>query len=777
MVSPVPPGGQNDGSVDISVRITADQQTINKTKAAINDFKKTVDASFAPDNAKLQQARRAYQEHIESVKRARTETAGAADITDRWVRKVRELERAKALDTLSNALAKATKDGEKFEKVLADVNAQLRQMGASDDEISGVLGAAGNRASIGGRRGAALQEFGREARLSIPAFQIPGSPVGTEFLFRFAEVAGRLNLNFKDLAISGGALSIAIIGISLAFDHFQKTIAPIQKQLEGIIAARQEVAGLLAQNDPQAVVNRRDQAQNELLRLEGERTQAIQDQARIAAELLGKNQSPDALRAIFGAPLEALFDVAAKGPLEKVAADVTRLNAEYAAQQTVLNELNKEYEKATIQAKIIDLQKEYTDQLQRSGPVFEQLQQQYQDTIDSFNEANRQRAEDKRIADAFEVEDEALQDAARAAQHQDNLTKIEDDGAARIEKAREGMLDRIADLETKRDDKIADIAKNRDESIAKIRDDAREDETKAEEDYQKERERRLKEQAQSLLDAELSNDVGAFIKAQQLAEKENKEAEEDHQDEQSRRREASDDRIAELRAEADERTRVAIEQFGKEKAALEAKTQETIIEELAAIDLRKQAAIAAYNEETDALIAARERADIREAILEGVQENRRNAAHQNALAQIEQRRIAENALFTDILIALNKARNELASVNGQTYTPLTAPVRTTPGGPTRTAFADGGLITKPTVALMGERAGYGEALIPFRKSEGIEAALAKLNGNGSGGGDVHVHIAGIAPGVTQDDLVRVRREVTQGVAMGIHALRTGKVPA
>jgi hypothetical protein len=49
------------------------------------------------------------------------------------------------------------------------------------------------------------------------------------------------------------------------------------------------------------------------------------------------------------------------------------------------------------------------------------------------------------------------------------------------------------------------------------------------------------------------------------------------------------------------------------------------------------------------------------------------------------------------------------------------------------AFAEGGVISQPTIAKMGERVGYSEALIPFRRSEGIEAALSKLGANQGGG--------------------------------------------
>jgi hypothetical protein len=47
------------------------------------------------------------------------------------------------------------------------------------------------------------------------------------------------------------------------------------------------------------------------------------------------------------------------------------------------------------------------------------------------------------------------------------------------------------------------------------------------------------------------------------------------------------------------------------------------------------------------------------------------------------------------------------------------------------AFAGGGVVDRPTFGMFGERPGYAEALVPFRKSEGIGAALARLGAGGS----------------------------------------------
>src|SRR5690606_3689201 len=97
---------------------------------------------------------------------------------------------------------------------------------------------------------------------------------------------------------------------------------------------------------------------------------------------------------------------------------------------------------------------------------------------------------------------------------------------------------------------------------------------------------------------------------------------------------------------------------------------------------------------------ARERADQRQSILEGIQEQRRQSAHQAALAQIEQRRAAENGLMTDILIRINTMRNQL---HAQTAGPIVSSSTPAPRRSTNvpTAFAAGTLDTR---AIYGNRA-------------------------------------------------------------------------
>jgi hypothetical protein len=84
----------------------------------------------------------------------------------------------------------------------------------------------------------------------------------------------------------------------------------------------------------------------------------------------------------------------------------------------------------------------------------------------------------------------------------------------------------------------------------------------------------------------------------------------------------------------------------------------------------------------------------------------------------------------------------------------------------------GGLYTQPTIAGLGELPGYGDAVIPFRQSEGVLPALQKLlaaSGGADDGPPVNVYLT-TGSVATQEDLKRV----TDGVTRAVRAARGRK---
>lgn len=800
MVSPIPETPQN--ALELLVRIRTDRAETQKALKELDAIKRAMGGAFVQDNAKVQQARQQFERHRKDLERIRNEARNADVVTERWIRTLRGLERQRALDAISKSLSKVNKDAKDFEQQLDRVNQQLREMGAQPEEIDSVFaGAARRRGGVGGQL---LSQVGNELR-GLPAIPIPGTSISTEVPARVLQTLGRLNVSFKELA-TGGAIAVgATLALAAAIDNYQRTIEPTEKLIRGIVDAQQEIAGILAQNDPSLIVSRYEEALAALNVLEAQRVKALEQEVVVREGLENRPLTfgEVAIKALLGPILgDLLVDEAASGPLKEVKSDIADYNSQIAAQQIVVDELNKEL----LNAQIGVLQKEYTDQLARSAPILDQLQQQYEDLNQSFAEQSRQREEDARLQRRFLNEDRQLQDVARAENHQQTLAQIEQDGNRRIESLREKAVDRLTALEDRLNENLAKITADRDKRIAEITQDFQQDELQRARDFQdeerkiardaqRERLRRIEDNARELLEAELANDVTAFLEAQRRQTVEGRRAQEDLEAEQADRRAAFEEeraerlrakteRIADIRAEADERAQAAITAFQKEKAALEQSTQENIERERAAIAERTAAVIEAYNKETEALIEARERADQRQSILEGIQEQRRQSAHQAALAQIEQRRAAENGLMTDILIRINTMRNQL---HAQTAGPIVSSSTPAPRRSTNvpTAFAAGTLDTR---AIYGNRAALAvvndtsadrtEAIIPYRRSEGLSAELARLGVSGGATINTAGMFAGatIGSGVTAQDLRNLQDTVVSGMAMALHSLRTGVQP-
>jgi len=81
--------------------------------------------------------------------------------------------------------------------------------------------------------------------------------------------------------------------------------------------------------------------------------------------------------------------------------------------------------------------------------------------------------------------------------------------------------------------------------------------------------------------------------------------------------------------------------------------------------------------------------------------------------------------------------------------------------------AGGGLVSGPTLAIVGDAPGGGaqkEAILPLNDSSAMQqiaAAIAKAGG--SGGGDIHVHVAGL---ISPDNLNKVISQINQRVKSG-----------
>lgn len=782
MVSPFP---DNDNAVRIAIRFETDRQKIREALNASSELRKEFTA-FKQETGQVNKVLEQEALAIQKVKIAGDKfDETSRGLTTDFKKMVSEIDKATAE---TNQLAVAFDKAEKEAKDLSNV-------------APGVAPAAAP-----GK--ANLTQIGVQLR-NLPSQQIPGLGIGTDAIgniFRtlgalskdgglpsLGEAAGLARQKIGEVVQAIGVGPVAFLGalggLALAFQEITKRAQEAQKAAQDRLQFEIGIDEVRRESNISEVEEKLAEARAKQEDELGNLATAEERLAQLTANLTEEELIQISLRNKIRLSSDALTNdiIAASDAIDQYKDSASNATTEVIRLEQLLRD------ETVIRNTISDLTADYNEQLNKSRPVLDQLTEQHDQLTKNFQKQIEQLEEDQRIRAQFQGEDRQLEDTQRATAQTDRLIAIEQQGRDRIVALREQQTNRLIDLEQGLSETLSDISANIQQSISEENEEFRRDElargrefrneeSRIVEDYRREQLRREQDNKEELLSAEEANDIAGFIQAKRRQRVEAERAQEDFDTGRQRRKEdfdeerrerqqAKQERIADIREETAERTNAAIAAFEKEKAALETKTTSAIETETAAIEQRTQAAINAYNKETEALVASRERADARAATLQAIQDSRRDASHQVALAQIQTRREAETRLFTDILIQINKLRNSL--VFGSTGS---AP-GVSRNGQTVTAFATGGIVTGSTFARIGDRPGFHEALIPFRPSEGIERALAKLGlGGGSGSQTINVNIDRVEPGVTPADLAALKLEVTEGVVMGIASARAGQAP-
>lgn len=239
---------------ELRLRFKTEKQSLEATKRDLNSFQQ----SFSSFKTESEKSNRALEQQVRILQ---AEKAAALDSR-------------KAINDFAKEQRAAANEADKTTKAIKLQNAELKNQPT----------ATGGR-SAGAQ---ALQAFGREARLSVPAIPIPGTNLSSEVFFRVAEISGRLGAELKTLAISGGLATGAIIAVKLAFEKFVTPALKIAETFNSIFQAQVDVAGLLASNDAQAIVDRRKQLLDQLNQKEAERNTAIEKSVAASESLRGQ---------------------------------------------------------------------------------------------------------------------------------------------------------------------------------------------------------------------------------------------------------------------------------------------------------------------------------------------------------------------------------------------------------------------------------------------------------------------------------------------------------
>jgi hypothetical protein len=295
------------------------------------------------------------------VQTDRTELTNTRQQLDAFNKTLADLERQKALSRLATDSAKAVQEGKSLRTELGRMKAELVKFGASSSEVSKVvrefdrLNESASRAAASASAGTGnklLRSIGTDIR-NLPAVNIPGAGISTDVVGKILNTIGRLNVDLKTLAISGGIAAGAIIAVGVAFQNFQNTVQPVVALLKEVIAARQAAAGVLAANKSEEIIGKFEAAQQELIRLEAERVQAITDTATV----LGNARNLTGLEGLLADVGVGLGELGT-GPVADMIHNISELDKTIASQNITVDALREAYEKATAAAEAERLEKE-----------------------------------------------------------------------------------------------------------------------------------------------------------------------------------------------------------------------------------------------------------------------------------------------------------------------------------------------------------------------------------------------------------------------------------
>jgi hypothetical protein len=502
--------------------------------------------------------------------------------------------------------------------------------------------------------------------------------------------------------------------------------------------------------------------------------------------------------------------------LNDITKDTQQYNAEVATGEAYLQKLNDALaNNSTATNDAAEAEKKLAEERDKAVEAATRNLATIEEQIGALNKQNQQTTNtadaDRRLRAAREQTDFEDQREQATAAHRERLETIEDQGNKRIEqlraqgekqlkqadsgilKLRLSLLDEDAKLAKDRTEAEQDYMASERAAVAKYY----ESEKKFAAQANTARIRRLEDLNNELLDAEEANDVVRFIQAKRRGEQdlqrmsedtdtatqerqrqfqeERDQAAQQHQENLAQLKEAADARKADIQAQIAERQQARAELVADIRAQVEEQKAQNIEAQKAA-----QIAFEAQIQREDAF--RKKRLD-RQAEDDRIADQRRKAALDAQLADLNTKANAERQIITGTVEVLRASFGSMAAYAASLSSSFG---RSSSGGSSRltgvgsggsrgripTAFAEGGIISKPTWALRGERPGYSEAEIPFRKSEGIEPALSRL---GLGGGTA-VNINGpisVGDGVSVADMQAALQQMGMVIVSGIVAARQG----
>ena len=791
--------------INTSYGVVFDKQSGDNTKKEISKLQKEINR-LSRDNA--------FKDLAREASRFAKESGDASKATRRLER---DLKKVGASD---KEIKSVTNEYLRLNSTLDDTSEKLRRQQDQFDRTSKNVSLAGDfQSNLGAVRG--LAGTGGAGQLASGLDVAGELVVLTEELPRLKQAFVGLPGTIKSAASSLGAAGLAFIAIGAATAIALKQVSDgmvemqdaIKAQLDAQTELRDDIRGGLSLEDAQAEIAELGRFLAEetaaVAELERQREQGFADaaaqfgdaRARIVIAAGGQdslnktidegNEKIQAAQERYEALTGAIEDgtIKATGSLENIIEPFKELGQTF-----------QDIEGGVLK-KIAEDEKKAVSDRERALSRIISLEEQANGLLENVAIAENRRLEDRNIRQ--QQQQQAFDDQREQAlsSHHDKLTAIEKAGRDEASNIRASLSAVTTDANAEIEKANKDFMKS---EIAAVEAFHRE-EAKQTKDANKERLRDLQDHRTALLDAELNNDVLAFIQEQARFKTESDRKREDESD-------AASERLADFQLQRDAaksareeeiaaiQTAAALKraELNNELAASIANTQKKIVAEQTAfvqseqIANNKFKADQARQDQADALADKRRQEDLQRQ-LDGI--NQKAVAEIAAIrttvgATLEleaaARRVADISRGIGTRSRSDTSGNQITgkrtginisgAVNARKAIDLKKKAKIDPR--LIGAFALGGVIEEPTIGLLGEdlSGDRAEAVIPFSKSQGILPALQQLGGlRGRGGGSGGTSISNsFSFTVTDDSMIpKIRSEVQSHVipeiAVAIHS--------
>lgn len=471
-------------------------------------------------------------------------------------------------------------------------------------------------------------------------------------------VAGGLKNGFGGLmSMMGGPWGIAIgaatAGIGLFTSHLDKQAQKIERLAElhaelsrSTATAYADLQQALSSGDVASAVDmyiqKEQENQNILLQMQRARHDVDTAQAAVDLENATQRRIDTLVDSI------ALFGTAAESSLTKAKEHMKGLEDQLYVSGGTLLDMQKQLEAWGISSEHIDMVLEQRrKELEESQPHIQRLREaeseltqtrlQALESARRFEEELGNFIEQMEFDRSRELEDRLRADQQAANAHARELQEIEKDNNAAIKELRltnrQDILDAektylddqsnlinayndqaaevhselakaLAELDTDTAERRQQIAQDYMESEIEALEDHNKALIKSDERYQKERQRRLEDLQDELLDAEAQNDVVAFIQAQKNAEKDLKRMQEDFEGERTESQQLFDEQRIERQQQLAQQLADIQVEGAERRAEMEAQAAATLETLKTTLDEELAAREVAYNEQLDELAAS-----------------------------------------------------------------------------------------------------------------------------------------------------------------------------